>query len=134
MHLPVRHMCRGALLIYLILHDKTCVSCALQSLTKAAFDEEEAGRDAAVQEVVTALSGDAEGNVLETLRSEVDSLVEELRVEVATSAVQEHEAEQVVQVCNINYAVFHLLNKCVLTPRGTVEVIFQVQARHKGTY
>ena len=67
----------------------------MQSLTKAAFDEEEADRDAAVQEVVTALSGEAEGSSLESLRYEVDSLVEDLRVEVATSAAQEHDAGQV---------------------------------------
>ncbi len=67
----------------------------MQSLTKAAFDEEEADRDAAVQEVVTALSGEVEGSSLESLRYEVDSLVEDLRVEVATSAAQEHDAGQV---------------------------------------
>ncbi len=67
----------------------------MQSLTKAAFDEEEADRDAAVQEVVIALSGEVEGSSLVSLRCEVDSLVEELRVEVATSAAQEHDAGQV---------------------------------------
>ena len=70
----------------------------MQTLTKAAFDEEEADRDAAVQEVVTALSGEVEGSSLESLRSEVDSLVEELRVEVATSAAQEHDVHQAGQV------------------------------------
>ncbi len=70
----------------------------MQSLTKAAFDEEEADRDAAVQEVVTALSGEVEGSSLESLRCEVDNLVEELRVEVATSAAQEHDVQQADQV------------------------------------
>jgi len=80
-------------------HAFYCFSAAMQSLTKAAFDEEEADRDAAVQEVVTALSGEVEGSSLESLRSEVDSLVEELRVEVATSAAQEHDVQQAGQVC-----------------------------------
>lgn len=71
---------------------------ALQSLTKAAFDEDEADRDAAVQELVTALSDTTEVQTLETLRSEVDTLVAELRVEVVTSAVQEHDAKQAAQV------------------------------------
>ena len=79
-------------------HAFYCLSAAMQSLTKAAFDEEEADRDAAVQEVVTALSGEVEGSSLESLRSEVDSLVEELRVEVATSAAQEHDVQQAGQV------------------------------------
>ena len=79
-------------------HALHCFSAASQSLTKAAFDEEEADRDAAVQEVVTSLSGDVEGSSLESLRCEVDSLVEELRFEVATSAAQEHDAQQADQV------------------------------------
>ena len=79
-------------------HALHCFSAASQSLTKAAFDEEEADRDAAVQEVVTSLSGEVEGSSLESLRCEVDSLVEELRLEVATSAAQEHDAQQADQV------------------------------------
>lgn len=71
----------------------------MQSLTKAALDEEEADRDAAVQDVVSALGGNAEGHALESLRSEVDSLVQELRVEVTVGAVQEHEAQQVSSAC-----------------------------------
>ena len=75
----------------------------LQSLTKAALDEEEADRTAAVQEVVTVLSGDIEGSVLESLKSEVDTLVEELRLEVAVGVEhdQEREVEQALQVCSL---------------------------------
>lgn len=47
---------------------------------------------------MTALSNSAEVQTLETLRSEVDTLVAELRVEVVTSAVQEHDAKQAAQV------------------------------------
>lgn len=73
----------------------------LQGLTKAALDEEEADRAAAVQEVVTVLSGDIAGDLLESLKSEVDSLVEELRLEVADGAEQEQErqVQQALQVC-----------------------------------
>lgn len=75
----------------------------LQSLTKAALDEEEADRAAAVDQVVTVLSGDIAGSLLESLKSEVDSLVEELRVEVAVGAErqQEHEVDQALQVCSL---------------------------------
>lgn len=73
---------------------------ALQGLTTAALDEEEADRAAAVQEVVTVLSGDIAGGLLEILKSEVESLVEELRLEVAVGAEREHEreVEQALQV------------------------------------
>ena len=70
----------------------------LQSLTKAALDEEEADRNAAVAEVVTALSGDAEGAAAESLRSEVEGLINELRVEVAEAAAQDYDAKQAEQV------------------------------------
>ena len=73
----------------------------LQSLTKAALDEEEADRTAAVQDVVAALSMNTETESLQSLRSEVDSLVEDLRLEVAAGAGAQQglEIEQVVQVC-----------------------------------
>lgn len=75
----------------------------LQSLTKAALDEEEADRAAAVHQVVTVLSGDVAGSLLESMKSKVDSLVEELRVEVAVGAEhqQEHEVDQALQVCSL---------------------------------
>lgn len=65
------------------------------------MDEEEADRAAAVQEVVTVLSGDIAGSLLESLKSEVDTLVEELRLEVAVGSErdQEREVEQALQVC-----------------------------------
>ncbi len=74
----------------------------LQSLTKAALDEEEADRAAAVHEVWSVLSGDAAGSVLDSLKCEVESLVEELRLEVAAGAEhdQEREVEQALQVCS----------------------------------
>lgn len=71
----------------------------LQSLTKAALDEEEAERTAAVQEVVTALRGNVESESLQSLRSEVDDLVEDLRLEVVAGAEQGLEVEQVVRLC-----------------------------------
>ena len=73
----------------------------LQSLTQAALDEEEADRAAAVHELVTVLSGDVAGSVLESLKSEVHTLIEELRTEVAVSTeqCQEREVEQALQVC-----------------------------------
>ena len=70
----------------------------LQSLTKAALDEEEAQRTAAVHEVLAALSGNIEVEALQSLRSEVDTLVEGLRLEVVVEAAQDQEVEQVVQV------------------------------------
>ena len=73
----------------------------LQGLTKAALEEEEMDRAAAVQEVVTVLSGDTAGSLLESLKSEVDTLVEDLRLEVAVEVEQEQEreVEQALQVC-----------------------------------
>lgn len=65
------------------------------------LDEEEADRDAAVQNIVSALGGNAEGHALESLRCEVDSLVQELRVEVTVDAVQEHEVQQVFSACMV---------------------------------
>ena len=70
----------------------------LQSITKAAFDEEEAYRDAAVHEVITALSGDAEGAAANSLKSEVEGLVNELRAEVAEAAAHQYDAQQAEQV------------------------------------
>lgn len=65
------------------------------------MDEEEADRAAAVQKVMTVLSGDIAGQLLESIKSEVDTLLEELRLEVAVEAdqKQEHEVEQALQVC-----------------------------------
>lgn len=65
----------------------------LQSLTKAALDEEEADRAAAVHEVVTVLSGEVASSLLESLKSEVDTMVEQLRLEVAAGAEQDQERE-----------------------------------------
>ena len=70
----------------------------LQSLTKAAFDEEEADRNAAVAEVVTALTGDTEGAAAESLRIEIEGLINDLRVEVAEAAAQDYDAKQAEQV------------------------------------
>lgn len=79
-------------------HDNPVV----QSLTKAALDEEEAAQAAAVHEVLSVVSGEVAGSLLESLKSEVDTLVEELRLELTAGAEhdQEREVEQALQVRN----------------------------------
>lgn len=56
-----------------------------------------------MHEVVTVLSGDVAGSLLDSLKSEVDTLVEQLRLEVAVGAEQhsEREVEKALQVCSV---------------------------------
>ncbi|DBA74159.1 hypothetical protein WJX77_004162 [Trebouxia sp. C0004] len=105
----------------------------LQSLTKAAFNEEEADRDAAVQEVVTALSGEVEGSGLETLRSEVDSLVEELRVEVATSSAQEHDVQQAGQAIQEASAAHYSRQQSLVVDRLVDSLALEAATSYGGT-